>query len=42
MLRVKNNLPEGTIAAALVNEATEENSSESNLFLETITTAENR
>jgi len=31
MLRVKDSLPEGTIAAALVVEATEENSSESDL-----------
>jgi len=31
MLRVKDILPEGTIAAALVVEATEENSSESDL-----------
>jgi len=30
-LRVKDSLPEGTIAAALVVEATEENSSESDL-----------
>jgi len=31
MLRVKNSLPEGTIAAALVVEATEENSAEFDL-----------
>jgi len=33
MLKVKDSLPEGTIAAALVVEATEENSSESDLLV---------
>ena len=33
MLRVKDSLPEGTMAAALVVEATEENTSESDLWV---------